>query len=199
MFRIVNNKVYITRGQTATYKGLVRKSDGTPYRMDNGWWDDEGTVKAKFTVTQTAESAKAVFVKTASLGKSSYGFDTSVGVVDGDNIGTDDVILNLPGTDYANYLYKHMVNGVPTYYRYAGNPTTMPTGWGGTSTPQMSLYDCVVEFKIDSSDTSDLMPRTYKYQITLEVRDKDDTLTFKDYLLEYKDFEIGGSLSEQLR
>lgn len=198
MFRIVNNKVYITRGQTATYKGVVRKSDGTPYRMDNGWWDDEGVVKAKFTVTQTAESAKAVFVKEVELVKNSYGFDTSVGIVDGDDIGEDGVILNLPGTDYSNYLYKHMLNGVPTYYRYSG--TTAPIGWSSTISPSnMSKFDCVVAFSIDSGDTSDLMPRTYKYQITLEVRDKDDTLTFKDYLLEYKDFEVGGSLSEQLR
>lgn len=198
MFRIVNNKVYITRGQTATYKGVVRKSDGTPYRMDNNWWNDEGVVKAKFTVTQTAESANAVFVKEVELVKGSYGFNTGVSIIDGDDIGEDGIIVNLPGTDYSNYLYKHMLNGVPTYYRYSG--TTAPVGWSSTTSPSnMTKFDCVVEFSIDSGDTSDLMPRTYKYQITLEVRDKDDTLTFKDYLLEYKDFEVGGSLSEQLR
>ena len=197
MFRIVNNKVYITRGQTATYKGLVRKANGEPYRIDKNWWADGNTVQVKMTVTQTAESATAVFVHTANLNENLYGFDTSVGIINADLIGENNVIQNLPGIDYNNYLYMHKVNGVPTYYRHSGNLT--PTGWSSTYAPtDMVKYDCVVEFPIDSSDTADLMPRTYKYQITLEVKNN-ETVLFKDYFLEYKDFEVGGSLSEQLR
>ena len=212
MYRIINNNIYIARGETATYNvKLIDKATGAPFILPKTYWNNG---------TEVAVNNSYKFVLTFSVRRSDYikdgyavrkhlwlrGFDSNN--IDGSEHVKSDVLL-LDSEDIETYndsvwrdeikptdltkkvLYKRKLASGGYDYRY-WNPDESYTDEVGTT--HWTPYEFRIRFPFFYSDTSKLSPKAYKYAMTiyggstLEFDENnsiiEDTITYKKPLVD---------------
>lgn len=99
-------------------------------------------------------------------------------------------------------LYKRTISGVPYYYKYVGTTDYV-------TEDDFEEYEFRMVFPFPYNIMKTLQPKLYKYEIALIGGTPTDTIEgqapitslpmdidFKQYLVEFKDFKVEGSLSE---
>lgn len=100
-------------------------------------------------------------------------------------------------------LYREIINEVPRYYKYVGNTAII-------TEDDFEEYEFRLVFPFPYNIMKSLQPKLYKYEIALvggtptsTISDQTAittqlplTVDFKQYLVEFKDFKVEGSLSE---
>ena len=100
-------------------------------------------------------------------------------------------------------LYREIINEVPRYYKYIGNTAII-------TEDDFEEYEFRLVFPFPYNIMKSLQPKLYKYEIALvggtptsTISDQTAittqlplTVDFKQYLVEFKDFKVEGSLSE---
>ncbi len=76
MFKITNNNISITRGETATYDAVFKHSDGTPFVLDKNLVTDDKSVYGLFSVKLSMYDENAIFRVPMQLDELAV-FDTS--------------------------------------------------------------------------------------------------------------------------
>lgn len=201
--RIVNNKIYIARGETPTYSAsIIDKDTGAPLIIDKGLYaDDKGvsTLILEFVVRDSVYSRDDDFrIKYNLLIEQSPYFHLFDGtdilsynsISGGYNEEWLDSVTPEPG--YENYLYRRTDLEEDNYYAYYDNGK-----WVEYS------FDFDVTFR--HAETSVMEPKTYKYQVTLlggTLKDEPkpgetivNVVYFKP-ILDLTDFIVEGSISE---
>lgn len=203
--KIVNNKIYIARGETPTYSAsIIDKDSGAPLVIDKGLYEEKNGVKIntlilEFIVRDSVYSRNGDFrIKYDLLLEESPYFH----LFDGTDIlpyndlagGYGDRWDNnkKPEAGLENYLYRRIDSEDNNYYAYYSNGE-----WVEYS------FDFDVTFR--HKETSVMEPKTYKYQITLlggtlksDPKDDEtiiDVVYFKP-ILDLTDFIVEGSISE---
>lgn len=188
--KIVNDKIYIARGETPTYDVKVKdRKTGVPFILPSGL---EHPI-IEFVVRPSVYSKGDDFAIKKYLDFTDYPRFDDVsyfpevpnGVTDADN-------KPLPGDE--SKLHKYARDGETDYYYYTGS--------------EWKKYEFQISFTMLYDNTSKLEEKTYKYEVALfgaEPLYKDETkkevigisgIYYKKPLLEATDFIVGGSLSE---
>lgn len=203
--RIVNNKIYIKRGETPTYTAsVIDKDTGAPLIIDQGVFAEKpdgttvSTLILEFVVRKSAYSRDDDVALKYNL---ILGRDISYHVFDGEEIKSyndlggdveewhDDVP---PKVGEENYLHRRIDGLNEKHYAYYSNGTWVP-------------YEFTFNVTFSYDDTSVLEPKIYQYEITLlggalkSDTKKWDTIvrpTYKKPLLDMTDFIVEGSISE---
>lgn len=81
MFKITNNNINITRGETATYDAVFKHSDGTPLILDKNLISDDKSIYGLFSVKLSLYDEDAVFRVPMNLDDLAT-FDTSADIID---------------------------------------------------------------------------------------------------------------------
>lgn len=111
--------------------------------------------------------------------------------------------LAIPNYYRTDKLYKRTISGVPYYYQYVGTTQTV-------TEDDFEEYEFRLVFPFPYNIMKSLQPKLYKYEIALvggtptgTISDQTAittqlplTVDFKQYLVEFKDFKVEGSLSE---
>lgn len=204
--RIVNNKIYIARGETPTYSAsIIDKDTGAPLIIDKGLYSKTdgdkkvNTLILEFVVRDSAYSRDDDFrIKYNLLLEQNPYFH----IFDGTDIlsyndisgGYNEEWLDnvKPLEGFENYLYRRTDAEEDNYYAYYENDK-----WVEYS------FDFDVTFR--HAETSVMEPKTYKYQVTilggqLKTNPKPgetivDVVYFKP-ILDLTDFIVEGSISE---
>ena len=209
--RIVNNKIYIIRGETPTYNVSVKYRDtGAPFMLVESDRDRIHNPIIEFVVRPSIYSRDDDYVfRTYMMLEGDtdaeedypyaiHWFDSSEIVpYPGMSMNPavyewDDEIEPVVGKE--NYLYYLDVGGIREYRYY--NDDLEDNKW--------VPYDFRISFQFPYKYTSVLENKTYKYEIALiggnPVEHEDDELPisidYKRPLMEANDFIVGGSLSE---
>lgn len=217
--KIVNNRIYITKGETSTYNAYVIDDDtGAPFTLPSGI--DNPIIE--FVVRPSIYNRKDDFVFKCYLlyadKKAEHDFgDTTVQTYtvtsEADNEWSNDYnFKDSEGNDQPqNALFrKEVVIGSDTWeYRYF-NPDATGTGDDYKWIP----YEFNITFSFPYEATSLMESKPYKYEIALFSADITPTpsgntvkippdniyeltnISHKMPLLEATDFNVGGSLSE---
>lgn len=192
--RIVNDKIYIIKGETPTYNALViNKYTGAPYIIDSGVENPY----IEFIVRPSIYNRKDDYVFRLFLDCSSVHRFSSVDVVEySQSVWDNDVP---PSAGDENKLFRRTVDGVSDY-RYFD-----PDATGSGTDYKWIPYEFVISFMFPYSATSLMEAKQYKYEISLyggsvKSNPKPDeipiNITYKDPILEATDFIVGGSISE---
>lgn len=199
--RIVNNKIYIARGETPTYSAsIIDKDTGAPLIIDKGLYEGGvSTLILEFVVRDSAYSRDDDFrIKYNLLLEQNPYFH----LFDGTDIlsyndisgGYNEEWLDTvtPTEGFENYLYRRTDAEEDNYYAYYEDGK-----WVEYS------FDFDVTFR--HAETSIMEPKTYKYQVTLlggalKADPKPgetivDVVYFKP-ILDLTDFIVEGSISE---
>lgn len=204
--RIVNNKIYIVKGETPTYSAsVIDKDTGAPLIIDKGLYSEkpDGTkanvLILEFVVRDSAYSRKEDFkLKYNLLIEQDPGFHLFDGsdvlsynnLSGGYNEEWDNSVT--PTVGFENYLYRRTDSMNDNYYAYYNEGQ-----WVEYS------FDFDVTFRYD--ETSVMEPKTYKYEIALlggalkDDPEKDETIidvVYKKPILGLTDFIVEGSISE---
>ena len=203
--RIVNNKIFIARGETPTYSAsIVDRVTGAPLVIDKGLYSKTdgnkkvNTLIIEFVVRDSAYSRANDFRLKYNLliedHPNFHLFDSAEireysEISGGENDEWLDYIT--PEEGYANNLYHRIDSNEDNYYAYYEDGH-----WVDYS------FDFDVTFRY--SETSVMEPKTYKYEITLlggELKDNPgpsetivDVVYYKP-ILELTDFVVEGSFS----
>ena len=191
--RIVNNKIYISQGETPTYSvNVIDKSTGIPMTIT----PQRVNPVIEFIVRPSVFSGDDDFVLRAYLPQDhvkrfseEYKTLLDVPIVSLDEITTGDA----PLSDNLNKLHRYEHDGTREFYYY----DSYERKW--------IEYTFEISFMMEHKYTSKMEAKTYKYEIVLFDADivyKDgeevglENIRFKKPLLEATDFIVGGSLSE---
>ena len=151
MYKIVNNNIYIARGETATYNvRLVDKATGAPFILPKS----EGN---KFLVVFSVRRSDYI--------KDGYAIKKNIWLSDDillDTTDIDDYIggtsewsdTNAPTDKTTKKLYKRALPNGGYDYHY----------WDGAS---YVPYVFEIKFPFDYKDTAELSPKSYKYAMTI--------------------------------
>lgn len=205
--KIVNNRIYIAKGETPTYSAkIIDKDTGAPLIIDEGLFAEKpngekvNTLILEFVVRDSVYSRKDDFrIKYNLLLEENPNFH----IFDGADIlsyndisgGYNEEWLDSvkPIEGYENYIYRRTDNEETNYYAYYQNGH-----WTDYS------FDFDVTFSY--AETSVLEPKIYKYEITLlggslkeNPGPKETILNIVYYkpILELTDFIVEGSISGQ--
>lgn len=176
--KIINNKIYISKGETPTYTAnVIDKETGAPLIISSGI----NNPLIQFIVRPSIYSREDDFVMKKDM---LYDVERFEQIKDyeedfwNDDIPGDSNVLYRKGLDYKFY---------------------------NSETEKWEPYSFEISFQFPYSDTSKMEPKTYKYEITLfggslkqSFGDKETPINidYKKPLLEATDFIVGGSLSE---
>ena len=203
--KIINNKIYIIRGETPTYNVSVKyRNTGVPYILTTTDSDKIKNPIVEFVVRPSIYSRDEEYVfrtymlLEGNLSLNIHRFDSREtieypGTSSSYTSEWSDEVSPLVG--YENYLYYKVTAGVREYRYYDANRAT------GKWVP----YEFRISFQFPYEYTSIMENKTYKYEIvllggTLKSSYASDELPididYKEPLLEANDFIVGGSLSE---
>lgn len=204
--RIINNRIYIVRGETPTYDAtIINEKNGSPYIIT----EKVINPTIEFVVRPSVYSRDDDFVFRAFIKLTNVHKFSSDEIVEyhGDGVWDND-ITPLGGNE--NKLHRRAIQtNKGTKYEYAYYDGGL---WRG--------YELRLTFMFPYYITSVMEPKTYQYEITLhggnlkqDVQPEDISLalerdpgtaykdcpidiTYKKPLLESTDFTVGGSSSE---
>lgn len=204
--RIVNNKIYITRGETPTYSAsIINRDTGAPLIIDKGLYAEKedgtkvNTVILEFVVRDSAYSRDEDFrIKRSLLVEQNpefHVFDSAeileyADISGGQNDFWDDNKVQ-PEPGYENYLYHRIDSDDNNFYAYY-----VDGHWKEYS------FDFDVTFRY--AETSVMEPKTYKYEITLlggSLKDNPKPwetivdVVYNKPILDLTDFIVEGSIS----
>lgn len=204
--RIVNNKIYITRGETPTYSAsIINRDTGAPLIIDKGLYAEKedgtkvNTVIIEFVVRDSAYSRNDDFKLKYNLlieqNPEFHLFD-GLDVLSYNDIsgGYNEEWLDsiVPLENFENYLYRRTDADDNNHYAYYVNGH-----WKEYS------FDFDVTFRY--SETSVMEPKTYKYEISLlggslknnpGPKETIVDVVYKKPILDLTDFIVEGSISE---
>lgn len=199
--RIVNNRIYIARGETPTYSAaVIDKDTGAPLIVDAGMTDDhKRTMVIEFVVRDSAYSRDDDFKLRYYLMLEE---DVTYHVFD------DDVIKDYPGT-------PTFPNGTPVWdntppsagnenrlHRYSNRGDNFYCYYSNGSWKD---YEFAFDVTFTYDETSVMEPKTYQYEIALlggdlknayEPHESPIKVIYKKPLLGLTDFVVEGSISE---
>ena len=205
--RIVNNKIFIIKGETPTYSASIRdKATGAPFVVDSGMYGKRpdgtsvNTLILEFVVRDSAYSRNEDFRMKYDLlieeSEKFHIFDSqdiipysTLTGVEINNHWDNDVI---PDEGFENYLYYRIDDAEEIYYSYYKE---------GVWTEYSFDFDITFEY----SKTSKMEPKTYKYEVVLlggslkENPLPEETIVnvvYKKPILDLTDFVVEGSVSE---
>lgn len=208
--RIVNNKIYIARGETATYDVSVKDNKtGAPFTIPSGYKNPviEFIVRPSVYDRKDDYVFKCYLDYASKLAEHDFG-DTSVQDYDGETWDNNYTFIGANGESQPiNALYrKQIVKGIDEYeYKYYTSNTKGDGHWVD--------YDFKITFQFPYDAMKLMEAKTYKYEVTLfdgvvsptpsgDVKMPPDigysltNIVYKYPLLESTDFIVGGSLSE---
>lgn len=194
MYKIVNNNISITRGETATYNvRLIDKTTGAPFRLPAEIWVD----KKEIDTAQVKKFVVVFSVRRSDYIKDGYaikkilwlcGLDTDISDKP-EQIKCDDVILlddnNIytydpqdvawsPDYDFINTeLGETQPKNIKALFRRKLSDGTyeykanIPVKNGDTYTPNWVDYSFIIRFPFLYQDTAQLSPKSYKYSMTI--------------------------------
>ena len=191
MYKIVNNKIYIGRGETPTYDVVVANRDGSPFKLFKTARDVEGDKSyIEFVVRKSIYSDEITF---------RYFIDQSdKKVFDSDDIVSVEDVFNPVGPvegkeNYLHHLYKEEED--INEYKY----------W---EDGEWVDYEFRLTFPFQYGDTAYLENKTYWYEVTLikgvlknplpESKQESPytNISYKKILQDPIEFILGGSISE---
>lgn len=190
--RIVNNKIYISQGETPTYSAVYRdKNTGEPFKI-------AANAQHPFVNFIVRDSV----YKTMGTPRINYqiNWDTAI-TVKGGGHRLDEDVLDYDGSTWSDtYFNTHSTSQTALYrklnaneeyeYKYFGNDDT----WHD--------YSFRMVFPFLHEDTKELEAKTYTYEIVLTYNTTSDPesdqneITYKEVILPPTEFVVGGSLSE---
>ena len=186
--QIVNNKIYINRGETPTYDvSVFDKNTGIPYMLIKGVNDENPFLE--FVVRPSVYSTKDDYIFKTYIDMSSVHVFDSEDIAEYEESVWDDSVV--PLDEDINKLHRRTIEGVPDFAYYYNN--------------QWIPYEFRITFTFPYEATSKMEPKTYLYEEVLfngrlkENPQHDEIPIFvnkKDFIMEHKDFIVGGSLSE---
>lgn len=195
MYKIVNNKIYIGRGETPTYDVLVANRDGSPFKIFKTARDVEGDkTYIEFVVRKSIYSDDITFrYFIDQKDKKVFDSDTIILVDSFVGLGQPEVefINHLHHTYYIDIVTKEEVN----QYKY----------W---DTDKWVDYEFRLTFPFQYGDTAHLENKTYWYEVTLmkgvlknPLPDNNKefpytSISYKKILQDPMEFILGGSISE---
>lgn len=195
MYKIVNNKIYIGRGETPTYDVLVANRDGSPFKIFKTARDVEGDkTYIEFVVRKSIYSDDITFRYFIDQSdKKVFDSDTIILVDSFVGLGQpeDEFINHLHHTYYIDIVTKEEVN----QYKY----------W---DTDKWVDYEFRLTFPFQYGDTAHLENKTYWYEVTLmkgvlknPLPDNNKefpytSISYKKILQDPIEFILGGSMSE---
>lgn len=195
MYKIVNNKIYIGRGETPTYDVLVANRDGSPFKIFKTARDVEGDkTYIEFVVRKSIYSDDITFRYFIDQSdKKVFDSDTIILVDSFVGLGQPEVefINHLHHTYYIDIVTKEEVN----QYKY----------W---DTDKWVDYEFRLTFPFQYGDTAHLENKTYWYEVTvmkgvlknpLPDNNKEfpyTSISYKKILQDPTEFILGGSISE---
>ena len=196
--RIVNNRIYISKGETPTYDVMVLdKDNGAPFVIPAKF---ENPV-IEFIVRPSVYDREDDYVLRMYLDASHMKrFDVEEPL---DYIETSWDNNVVPDEDKINRLYRRAIGDEYDYRYYDANATYDPEKYPESTENDYKWipYEFELIFQFPYSSTSLMEAKTYKYEIALfdaNLVDGDhlENIMFKKFLLEATDFVVGGSLSE---
>lgn len=194
MYKIVNNKIYIGRGETPTYDVLVANRDGSPFKIFKTARDVEGDkTYIEFVVRKSIYSDDITFRYFIDQSdKKVFDSDTIILVDSFVGLGQPEVefINHLHHTYYIDIVTKEEVN----QYKY----------W---DTDKWVDYEFRLTFPFQYGDTAHLENKTYWYEVTVmkgvlknPLPDNKESpytsISYKKILQDPTEFILGGSISE---
>lgn len=194
MYKIVNNKIYIGRGETPTYDVLVANRDGSPFKIFKTARDVEGDkTYIEFVVRKSIYSDDITFRYFIDQSdKKVFDSDTIILVDSFVGLGQPEVefINHLHHTYYIDIVTKEEVN----QYKY----------W---DTDKWVDYEFRLTFPFQYGDTAHLENKTYWYEVTVmkgvlknPLPDHKESpytsISYKKILQDPTEFILGGSMSE---
>lgn len=218
MFHIVNNKIYMSRGETPTFKTYILDIDGAPYRVSSGIGDVVVSFTIRDNIWATGDNYSFAFnaiysSELLSGAEQIHTFDDlEVGDYNDlydDQGGTGTVVWDntiipeeISETITTSNLYKLTdINGNSTYRYYDSEAVEVI----GSTDYKWIEYDFIFGFTFPYEATKALENKTYYYDIilysgTLNADFSDGfplaNIDFKKQLLSPTDFIVGGSLNE---
>ena len=197
-YRIINNVIYIGAGETATYDvRVIDRSTGEPYVLPVGL----GKALVSFVVKSSVygKTADSVMKKYIWLDDSLL-LDDSVIYDYKDDSWNDNYEFNGGTQPMVKAVYRKLSSDGERYeYRYY-DPTAEEDKW--------QPYDFRLVFPFYHEDTINLVPKQYKYEVTLfageNIQVSDDgegkkslkNFNYKEILQSHTDFIVEGTLSE---
>lgn len=189
--KIVNDKIYISQGETPTYDvNVYDKKTGIPFMLPS----EMQNPIIEFIVRPSVYNRDDDFVLRKYLDFSSYKrFDYVPTVIEEiPEVSINDIENDVsPSTENMNKLHIYSHNGIKDYYYYENS------SW--------VKYVFNITFKMNYASTSKMEAKTYKYEVVLfdatpKYQDSEliglEDIAHKKFLLEATDFIVGGSLSE---
>lgn len=192
--KIVNNKIYIARGETPTYSAsIIDRDTGAPLVIDKGLYTEKNgrkvnTMVLEFVVRDSAYARGDNFRMKYTL---LIEQDPSFHLFDGTKIiPYSEVSANLdewqdsvkPKEGFENYLYHRMDKHEDNFYAYYKD---------GHWTEYSFDFDVTFNYL----ETSVLEPKTYKYEISLLGLSDETNIVYKKLILDLTDFIVEGSIS----
>lgn len=182
--KIINNKIYIAKGETPTYDvSVIDKQTEAPYMLPSGI----NNPVIEFIVRPSVYNRADDYVFRAYLDYSTHKkFETPELVEYTDNQWDDS---NAPSSGDEEKLHFRITSDGIKEYRYYENGAWVP-------------YEFRISFMFPYEATSLMESKQYKYEVVLfgaDVLPGNAGLTnisYKEPLLEATDFIVGGSLSE---
>lgn len=222
--RIVNNKIYISQGESPTYSAVYRdKNTGEPFKIPFGASDPYVRFIVRDSVYKTIGTPRInykldwdkIIVVSADGINASYRLDEEIQDYGGTAETTWD--NNYFDNGHAGYgksktaLYRKLnANDEYEYKYYRYNPANQTYSWED--------YSFRMVFQLSHEHTKRLEAKTYSYEITLfysiqneenpaidetiiddsdtETETQSDTVLHKEIILPPTEFVVGGSLSE---
>lgn len=151
MYKIVNNNIHITRGETATYNvRLIDKTTGAPFILPK---TDANNFVVIFSVRRSDYIKDGYAIKkTISLSDNIILDTTEIGdYIGGTSEWTNE---NAPTDKTTKKLYKRWLTTGGYDYKY----------WDGTDYKD---YSFEITFPFSYNDTAALSPKSYKYAMTI--------------------------------
>lgn len=110
MFKITNNNISITRGETATYDAVFKHTDGTPFILDKNLISGDKDIYGLFSVKLSMYDENPVFSVPMKLNQMAT-FDTGADIIDigdevFDNTNVPDVNVVFDNSDENKYVYN---------------------------------------------------------------------------------------------
>lgn len=202
--RIVNNRIYIVRGETPTYTAsVVDKDTGAPLIIDKGVFADDMTMLVEFVVRKSAYSrADDVALKYDLL----LGRDINFHVFDDDVIKPYNALDANPRYVDGKFVWDNSKQPLPgdenRLHVYSDNNEKFYLYY---SEGEWKDYEFTINVTFQYKHTSVLESKTYQYEITLlggtlktyyEDWETPVDPVYKKPLLGLTDFIVEGSISE---
>lgn len=169
IMRIVNNNIYITRGETATYTAkVIDKATGAPFILSKELVDGQMTTRflIKFSVRKS-EYVKDGTEPTKYLWLSGYSGesgDTQYNIGEGFVLLDSTEVIDYPAADWGEHGEGFVVKNNVLYKRLTALGTYEYAYYDGA---KWNTYEFKISFPFLYGDTSDMAPKAYKYAMTI--------------------------------